>query len=764
MNAEDMKFTGDEIAKLLQTKAISKVDHIPQVSSSLFVVRNTGKPRLIINLSRLNKSLDCPRFKYEDLALVSRIISPVGWLAKYDMKSGYHHIGIHPEHQIAELRPTPERLSKTLKTLYFLKNKPCPTPRDRLKLTGQLSSLWLVLGAKGSLFTKNIYKIVCAFSLLDSGILMPEEKNDLSILEKILCNPLSKSLLPPLKVFTFSTDASAIALGVVSKTGLTFSRPLTTEEARESSTYRELLGVQFGILCFVNDVRGSEIHVFTDNQNIIPIIRKGSMVLKLNLLAIEIHEKLLNLSASVIPHWIPREENKLADAASRFPDSDDWSIMQHVFAKVNQKLGPADIDRFASCLNKKLCRFNSIVPSPGTEAVDAFTQDWNGSVNYCVPPINLLFSTVSFVLKHKCPAIIGFPFWPALPIMPLLLNKDGNWKPIIKDIFRIPKGEVFLIPGSDREKRLIMIAQLNPGKTIPPEEIEACLMAGLSEATKKTYTSEFAKFGSWRDSLSREFEISDEELLPLYLMTVARESRSKAATVTAALSFFGKKNAFPNVVVSPSPLLNLVNKGISKKAPPVRHKEQVNTEELLSFFPLARSSDKFESRIGTLVVLLFSDFLRPNEALSLLKSNLIFGKENLEVKIIHSKANQNGSPEKVFISRLNDDRCPVKILEDWLLKMDKSIYVFPSFSGADRPWSYDAALKELKSTIAKLGIKKNITLHSFRGSAATAAVEAGCSEAELDRGCRWKSSSSKKSYVQSSSKSTKNVSSILGNI
>uniref|UniRef100_A0A914YNJ1 CCHC-type domain-containing protein n=1 Tax=Panagrolaimus superbus TaxID=310955 RepID=A0A914YNJ1_9BILA len=191
MVPNDCEFVSSEIRKLIETEAVLEVLVKPQVMSSLFVVRNTGKPRMIINLKRLNKSQICPKFKYEDLDLVSRWVVPNGWLAKFDMKSGYHHIG-----------------------------------------------------PKGSIYTKNIYRSICAFAFLDGGVpLMSEERKELNVLENILRNPMKKSLYPPSKIFSFASDASAFALGVVSKTGESFSRPLTFEERKRSRSQIEMDGL-----------------------------------------------------------------------------------------------------------------------------------------------------------------------------------------------------------------------------------------------------------------------------------------------------------------------------------------------------------------------------------------------------------------------------------------------------------------------------------------------------------------------------------------
>ena len=575
MSQDDKLFVESEIQKMLKTEAISRVPHKPQVVSPLFVVRNTEKARLIINLSRLNESLICPRFKYEDLGFVKKIITPQGFLAKFDMKSGYHHIAIKKEYRkylgfawkndrgeveyyifnvlpfglspapfiftkifrplialwrgrgitcalylddgliwapnfedckeniafvrlslkeagviIEEVKsqlspvkkltwlgmvidlersliyPTEKRVQQTMECIQFLQRSKRPTLRDRLRLTGLLSSLWLVLGPKASVYTKSIYKTVCAFKFFDAKVPVSDnERHEMDILSQLMMKPMFTSLLPPTCVFSFDCDASALALGVVKNERVAlsedktvrnlvplpkvFSRPLTDEEARKSSTFRELSGVLFGLHCFEVEASGAEIHVFTDNQNIIPILRKGSMVSELNELTIKIIDFLEYIGATIIPHWIPREENVVADLASRVPDKDDWAIMPHIFEKVNKILGPAEVDRFANCNNKKLERFNSQVPSPGAEAVDAFTVDWKGVINYCVPPIDLLYATVTFILKGKFPSIVGIPNWPSLPVLMLLKDNRGDWIREVTDIFRVPKGNHFLIPDSN---------------------------------------------------------------------------------------------------------------------------------------------------------------------------------------------------------------------------------------------------------------------------------------------------------------------------
>ncbi|CAI7765414.1 unnamed protein product [Closterium sp. NIES-54] len=62
----------------------------------LNVVEQKDKCRLILDLRKVNTNLIVPKFKYEGLSRVADL-APVGdWMFSIDLKSGYHHIDIHP--------------------------------------------------------------------------------------------------------------------------------------------------------------------------------------------------------------------------------------------------------------------------------------------------------------------------------------------------------------------------------------------------------------------------------------------------------------------------------------------------------------------------------------------------------------------------------------------------------------------------------------------------------------------------------------------
>ena len=88
--------------------------------------------------------------------------------------------------------------------------------------------------------------------------------------------------------------------------------------------------------------------------------------------------------------WILRDQNLEADRFSKVVNIDDYSVHDDVFIHLDRLWGPQSIDRFASSYNAKLPRFNSRFLQSGTEAIDAFSQDWSCDNNWIVPPTTVV--------------------------------------------------------------------------------------------------------------------------------------------------------------------------------------------------------------------------------------------------------------------------------------------------------------------------------------------------------------------------------------
>ena len=56
-------------------------------------------------------------------------------------------------------------------------------------------------------------------------------------------------------------------------------------------------------------------------------------------------------------------------------DHEHWGVSDEFFSFIDDLWGAHYIDRFASIMNRKTERSNSLFWNPGSETVDAFTQN-----------------------------------------------------------------------------------------------------------------------------------------------------------------------------------------------------------------------------------------------------------------------------------------------------------------------------------------------------------------------------------------------------
>ena len=96
---DNEQFVTEALAELLAHRCIKEVYAKPYICSPLSVVTNDGgKKRLVINLKFLNQYLWKEHFKYEDFRTLMQMFTPKDYVFSFDLKSGYHHVDIFPEH------------------------------------------------------------------------------------------------------------------------------------------------------------------------------------------------------------------------------------------------------------------------------------------------------------------------------------------------------------------------------------------------------------------------------------------------------------------------------------------------------------------------------------------------------------------------------------------------------------------------------------------------------------------------------------------
>jgi len=90
------------VQDMLVKKAIEPVtnSYSEGFYSRLFLVpKKTGEWRPVIDLSALNKFVECPTFKMDTPEHVRASLQPGMWVTSIDLKDAYFHIPIHPRHR-----------------------------------------------------------------------------------------------------------------------------------------------------------------------------------------------------------------------------------------------------------------------------------------------------------------------------------------------------------------------------------------------------------------------------------------------------------------------------------------------------------------------------------------------------------------------------------------------------------------------------------------------------------------------------------------
>ena len=97
---ENSAFVSQAVNDLLRLDLIEELACKPNIINPLSVsTRSSGKQRLILDLRHVNQFIYKQKFKCEDLSVATQIFSRNYYLFKFDLKSGYHHVEIFPDHR-----------------------------------------------------------------------------------------------------------------------------------------------------------------------------------------------------------------------------------------------------------------------------------------------------------------------------------------------------------------------------------------------------------------------------------------------------------------------------------------------------------------------------------------------------------------------------------------------------------------------------------------------------------------------------------------
>ena len=325
-------------------------------------------------------------------------------------------------------------------------------PARRLaSIVGKIISMGLAIGPVSRFMTRSVYAALEArHSWYDLLQLSPEAQAELEFWAASLADYNSQPIWhSPSAVRVVYSDASDTGYGgyVVEHGPCVSFGQWSDEEARQSSTWRELMAVCQVLESVAAKLTNARIRWFTDSQNVARILEVGSRKPQLHAVALKVFSLSVQYQIRLVPEWIPRELNVRADYLSCIVDHDDWLLNPVVFAQLDAIWGPHTVDRFASFHNRQLPRFNSRCWNPGSEAVDAFTVNWLGENNWLCPPIALIPRVLRHAQACSARGTLVVPCWPSAVFWPLLCHAPGRFAPFVRDARELPRVNSLFLPG-----------------------------------------------------------------------------------------------------------------------------------------------------------------------------------------------------------------------------------------------------------------------------------------------------------------------------
>ena len=369
------------------------------------------------------------------------------WLGTFiDTELGIFKI---PDHRIDKILNTVEDISLCLSTSDTVYVKKVAS------LVGQIISTFLVVGHIVYLMTKHLTIDINSAASWFSYIKLSE-----SSVEQL---NFWKDNIKSINVKPFSSDESCHRVvysdasdcgygGYIVENPHNVAHGMWFEsERKNSSTWKELSAVKKVLLSLVQFLAGSRIKWFTDNQNVVSIVSKGSTKSILQTIALDIFKICLQHSINIDMVWVPRTENEKADYLSRIVDHDDWGISDFIFQFVAALWGPHEVDWFASDHNYKLAVFYSRFWNVSSSGIDAFTVNCNGVNGLFVPPVFLISRVLKYMKQCKAFGTLIVPFWQSASFWPCLCPNGRNFIDQVVEWVDLPTEKEFYIPGKSKK-------------------------------------------------------------------------------------------------------------------------------------------------------------------------------------------------------------------------------------------------------------------------------------------------------------------------
>ena len=332
----------------------------------------------------------------------------------------------------------PEKVAKLKTKINNAMDSESVTARHLASIAGSLNSTHLAVGPLVRMMTRSVYAQVTDAPAWDYRVFLnSHSRQELSFWSETYDFDIGYTFkFKPVTAKVIFTDASDFGYGgfLLRRLGKDIVRgSFSHEEQNKSSTERELLGVLYVLQSLAQKLSHTSVRIYVDNYGASRILQIGSPNTHLQHIAVEILKISLVNDIKILPQWVPRELNYVADYYSKLKDTDDYSMDEHSFQLINQKYGPFTFDRFADNINTRTSRFNSKFYCPGTCGVDTFTENWHGEINYLCPPVSLITAAIRHLQICKATGVLVVPVWQSSYFWPTLYPDGFAMPTFVKD-------------------------------------------------------------------------------------------------------------------------------------------------------------------------------------------------------------------------------------------------------------------------------------------------------------------------------------------
>ena len=327
--------------------------------------------------------------------------------------------------------------------------------RKVASLVGQIISMYSVIGNIAYLMTKHLTIDINASLSWYSYIKLSEASVEQLLFWKDSVSDIN------IKHFTSDESCQRVVYSDASDTGFggyIVETPFNIahgmwedSESSQSSTWKELTAVKKVLLSLIHLLANKKVKWFTDNQNVVSIVSKGSTKTVLQNIALNIFGACLKYNVDIDMIWIPRANNDKADYLSRIVDHDDWGISQTILDIVEFLWGPHEVDWFVSDHNYKLTVFYSRFWNEHSFGVDAFTVDWRGVNGLFVPPVFLIPRVLNYMKQCNAFGTLIIPCWPSASYWPMLNPTGNGFIDQVINYIDLPTEKEFYTPGKSKK-------------------------------------------------------------------------------------------------------------------------------------------------------------------------------------------------------------------------------------------------------------------------------------------------------------------------